>query len=217
MDREMDREICGWIIEFLVRESTDEMLVKKLIQAFPPLNGKPRLKKTVLLHSIRTEILAGNVSERILDHLERIERIDRSQRLRIPDSIRQAYCAVALECTAKYLPGSWDRNGKYLDAVKRIWRSRIENLEKSKASRLVSERLRSRRRQVEAAVEDEEVANVLITINTRNDAILTLRVYLCEALALMGPSFLKSQCDSILYRENGPFLEKCRRDSLAGE
>ncbi|XVF14545.1 hypothetical protein REPUB_Repub09cG0070700 [Reevesia pubescens] len=199
MDREMDREICSWIIEFLIRKSNDDMLVKKLIQAFPspPLYGKPRLKKLLLLYSIKNEIAAGNVSEKILDHLEMIERIDCTQRLRIPDSMKQAYCDVALECTAKYLPGTGNRSGKYLAAVIRIWRGRIENLEKSKASKLVSKQLRYRRRQVEAAVGDEEVANSLIIRNTRNDALLTLRLYLCETLDTMGPPLLEREARSI--------------------
>ncbi|OMO61501.1 hypothetical protein CCACVL1_23465 [Corchorus capsularis] len=203
MDRTMDGEICSWIIEFLVRHSADEMLVKKLIQAVPRLSGNARLNKTLLLHSIKSEIVAGKVSEKILDHLEMIEAIDRSQRLTIPDSMKQAYCAVALECTAKYLAGSVDRKGKYLDAVKRIWRGRIENLEKSNASKLVSEELRSRRRQVEAALADKDAGNVLITTNTRNDAILTVKAYVREALRLMGLPFLEKQCNLILEREYG--------------
>ncbi|OMO60945.1 hypothetical protein COLO4_33672 [Corchorus olitorius] len=203
MDRTMDGEICGWIIEFLVRHSADEMLVKKLIQAVPRLSGNARLNKTLLLHSIKSEIVAGNVSEKILDLLEMIEAIDRSQRLTIPDSMKQAYCAVALECTAKYLAGSVGWKDKYLDAVKRIWRGRIENLEKSNISKLVSEELRSRRRQVEAALEEKDAANVLITTNTRNDAILTVKAYVREALRLMGLSFLEKQCNLILEREYG--------------
>ena len=47
----MDREICSWIIEFLVRKSTDEMLVKKLIEASD---------------SPSHEIVAGSFSEKIL-------------------------------------------------------------------------------------------------------------------------------------------------------
>ncbi|XVE62507.1 hypothetical protein DITRI_Ditri06bG0123300 [Diplodiscus trichospermus] len=199
MDREIDREICGWIIEFLVRKSTDEMLVKKLIQSLPPLSlhSKPRLKKMLLLHSIKSEILVGNVTEKILDHLEMIERIDCSQRLRIPDSMKEAYCAVALESTAKYLAGSWNRYNNYLDAVNRIWRGRIENLEKSKTSKLVSEQLINRRRQVEAAVGDEEAANDLIRTNTRNNALLNLRLYLRESFDLMGPPLLEREHGSV--------------------
>ncbi|KAK8614766.1 hypothetical protein V6N13_068557 [Hibiscus sabdariffa] len=161
MERELDQDICDCIIEFLLRESADEMLLKKLIAAFPPLNPTPRLKKAVLLRSIQREITAGSVPEKLLDSLEMIECIDTNQRLPIPDSMRKAYCAVALECTAKYLSGDPNPNGLYSDAVNRIWRGRIEDLEKSKASDLVSERLRNLRRQVEAAFGDEEVAKRL--------------------------------------------------------
>ncbi|MBA0615240.1 hypothetical protein Godav_015401 [Gossypium davidsonii] len=75
------------------------------------------------------------------------------RRPRAPDSIKDAYCAVALDCTAKYLAGYPDAYGaQYLDAVDRIWRGRIQDVERSKASDLVSEQLRNRRLLVEAAV-----------------------------------------------------------------
>ncbi|MFQ6631548.1 hypothetical protein Gotur_009020, partial [Gossypium turneri] len=107
------------------------MHVKKVIEAFPPLKPRPQLKKAVLLRTMRTEVYAG---------------------LPIPDSMKEAYCAVALECTVKYLPGDTDTcGGKYLDAVDRIWRGRIQDLERSKASDLVFDQLRNRRLQVEAA------------------------------------------------------------------
>ncbi|OMO60927.1 hypothetical protein COLO4_33674 [Corchorus olitorius] len=201
MDGEMDPDMFQWLMEFLLQEPVDLMLMKKRIESAPPLDGNPRPKKILLLLSIHFKVSSGNISEEILDHLEMIERLDRSQCLRITDSMIRAYCAVALECTAKYLPGDLQRNGKYLEAVNRIWKGRIENLEKSKESKLVTtEELRGRRRQVEAAVEDEEVANVLIGTSTYLDAMIMIRAYLREIKALMGISSLERECESFLSR-----------------
>ncbi|TYI64645.1 hypothetical protein E1A91_D09G102200v1 [Gossypium mustelinum] len=182
MDQELDPYICGCIIEFLVRYSPDDMHVKKVIEAFPPLKPRPQLKKAVLLRTMRTEVYAGDVSEKILDALEKIGRIDSNQGLPIPDSMKEAYCAVALECT-------------YLDAVDRIWRGRIQDLERSKASDLVFDQLRNRRLQVEAAATgDEDAVRCLSAINTRGYAIVCLRRYLREASGSMKPPVLEQAC-----------------------
>ncbi|MBA0587508.1 hypothetical protein Gorai_000636 [Gossypium raimondii] len=106
------------------------MEVKEVIETFPPLEPRPQLKK-------------GRAPP---------YRASRNHR-RAPDSIKDAYCAVALDCIAKYLAGYPDAYGaQYLDAVDRIWRGRIQDVERSKASDLVSEQLRNRRLLVEAAV-----------------------------------------------------------------
>ncbi|KAE8696923.1 Leucine-rich repeat transmembrane protein kinase isoform 1 [Hibiscus syriacus] len=191
MGRELDPEICACILEFLVHKSPDDMLLKKLIRVFPPLNPSPRLKKSLLLRSIQNVITAGEIPEKLLDYLEMISRIETKQRVPIPDSMRDAYCAVAMDCTTKFLAGSPDSTVLYSDAVNRIWRGRIENLERSEASGLVSKRLRNLRRQVEAAFGDEEVVRRLVAINTRADAFFSLRLYLREAVATMGPPLLE--------------------------
>ncbi|KAH1091055.1 hypothetical protein J1N35_018312 [Gossypium stocksii] len=114
------------------------MEVKKVIEAFPPLEPRPQLKKAVLLRTMRAEITADRVHR---------------QQPRAPDSVKNAYYAVALDCTAKYLAGYPDTYcAQYLDAVDRIWRGRIQDVERSKASDLISEQLKNRRLQVEAAV-----------------------------------------------------------------
>ncbi|XP_021274583.1 uncharacterized protein LOC110409538 isoform X1 [Herrania umbratica] len=214
MDGEMDPEIIRMFMDFLTWEPVDLMLMKKRLESAPPLDGNPRPKKVFLLLSIKAKILSGNISEEILGHLEMIERIDCSQCLRITDSMNRAYCAVALECTAKYLAVNWGGNGRYLDAVNRIWRGRIANLEKSKASKLVTtEELRSGRRQVEAAIKDEEVANVLIATNSLNEAIRMIKVYLKEAQALMGISSLERECIWCINLNHKPIVVDSLEDS----
>ncbi|MBA0559236.1 hypothetical protein Golob_016212 [Gossypium lobatum] len=138
---------------------------------------------------------AGEVPEKILDILEKIGHIDSNQELPIPNSMKKAYCGVALDCTAKYLAGDPNTYAKYLEAVDRIWRGRIQDLEKSKASDLVCEQLRNRRLQVEAAATgDKEVIRCLTEMNTRGRAILSLKHYLLEAFGSMKPPVLEEAC-----------------------
>ncbi|KAH1091053.1 hypothetical protein J1N35_018310 [Gossypium stocksii] len=85
---------------------------------------------------MQVEITAGEISDKILDALEKIGCIDSSQGLPIPLRMLTA-------------PSHWtvypDTYGaQYLDAVDRIWWGRIQDVERSKASDLVSEQLRNR-------------------------------------------------------------------------
>ncbi|KAK8507047.1 hypothetical protein V6N13_069840 [Hibiscus sabdariffa] len=199
-ERELDPDICGCILEFLLFNSADDLLVKKLIKAFPPFNLNPCSEKAILLRSIQTQIQAGHITHKILDSLEMIHRIDSDQRLPIPDTMKEAYCAVALDCTAKFFTVDPNPNP---DAVNRIWRGRVESLERSRASDLVSDLLRNRRRQVEAAFEDEEARRCLIAMNTRKEAIHRLRLYIGEAFASMGSPVLERACLRFTSSQDG--------------
>lgn len=201
MDEKLDPELCSSILEFVLRASKNQTLIKKLIEALPPLCPAPRLKKTLLLNSISTEMMAGIVSEKILDHLEAIEGIDRNLNLPISDSMKEAYSAVAVACTVVYLAGTCNHLDKYLSAVRRIWEGRVENLEKSKSG-LVSERLRSYRLQVEAAIKDDKVAEGLMMTNTLSSAIIAVKLYGREALELLGPTVLERQWSEVQAEES---------------
>ena len=65
--------------------------------------------------------------------------MDQSEGVEIRDSLKAAYCAVAVECTVKYLLGSPDKHWEYFEVVKRVWRGKIGNLEKSEKSELVTD------------------------------------------------------------------------------
>ena len=72
----------------------------------------------------------ATVTETTLLALELIEEMDQNDGVEIGESLKAAYLATAVECIVKYLAleGS---NGKYFDAVKRVWRGKIGHLEKS--------------------------------------------------------------------------------------
>ncbi|KAJ8768726.1 hypothetical protein K2173_023630 [Erythroxylum novogranatense] len=192
----MDMEISGWILEFLLRQQISDLLLNKIVTNvdFPIANNNQRLKKTLILRSIASEIGNGSVSEKILESLEVIEKLDQREGVKIVDLMKAAYRAVAVECTVKYLGGSPLKRGqgRYFEALKRIWGGRVEKLDEMGESELVTDELRECRDEIEAAICDSNVCKRLLERNTRNEALKLVRAYLGEAMALMGPSFLEA-------------------------
>ncbi|KAB8909401.1 hypothetical protein FH972_026800 [Carpinus fangiana] len=189
----MDTDNCRWILEFVMRDTAaPDHSTKKLLRAFPVFGADSRFKKTALLRTIQAEISDALLTDTTLDYLEVMEELDRDDGAEISEALKTAYCAVAVECTVKYLVGSGNRHGKYSEAVKRVWRGRIGGLERSGRSELVTGELRRWADDVEAAVWDSKVARRLLKVNTRNGALEAVRVYMAEAWALMGMTFLQS-------------------------
>ena len=200
----MDDDISRWILEFIIRKPLGESLVNRLLSILPLSNCDPRMKKTVLLRKIQSEISDGLVSENILDLLEIIEELDHKEGVAVLDSMKDAYCAVAVECTVKFLVGSDGRGDKYVNAVKRIWREKIHKMEKSATAGLISDQLRKWRDDIEAAAWDTRVCEKILAKNTRNDALRLVRAYAAEAWAIMGPPFLELAARTIKSVEGLP-------------
>ncbi|XVE87646.1 hypothetical protein DITRI_Ditri19aG0004500 [Diplodiscus trichospermus] len=146
------------------------------------------LTKASTINSIQERTVNGSVPDSILDSLQNIERLDRQQGLSVSDSMRAAFCAVAVHCTLSSLPLSWTC---YFDAVQRIWRVRIQNLEDSGISQLLSPDILKWRDDIEAALWDEKASESLLKINTQDEALRRLRVYLREVRSSMKPAFLR--------------------------
>ncbi|KAG7949304.1 hypothetical protein I3843_13G055000 [Carya illinoinensis] len=187
----MDADICRWISEFLLRNPVQDHVIKKLLQVLP-VSADSRFKKTVLLRTIQADIADASLTETTLDKLEMIEQLDRDDGVEIPGSLKVAYCTVAVECAVKYLAGSHDGHSKYFEAVKRVFRDRIRDLERFGKSELVTGELRCMGDELEAAIWDDKGAKKLMKMNTRNEALEAVKVYLKEAWALLGPPLLES-------------------------
>ncbi|XP_012084181.1 uncharacterized protein LOC105643614 isoform X2 [Jatropha curcas] len=195
--KEIDKYIVSWILELLLRQRQvpDALINKMLASSHAPWdNDNECLKKTVLLRSIDSEIRNGSISETILQSLEIIEELDRNKKVKILDSMKHAYCAVALDCTVKYMWGNLHAHcqAKYVAAVNRIWRGRIHKLEMLKMSELVTDELKRCQGEIEAALSDSNVVERLQERNTQKDALILTGIYINEATAIMGPSFLES-------------------------
>ncbi|XP_068311655.1 uncharacterized protein [Pyrus communis] len=186
-----DVDVSRWVIELLLRDREKDCIAKRLLAVAPFSDQDYRLKKTVLLRTIECEVYEASVSETILETLEMIEDLDIREGIDTTESMKAAYCSVATECTVKFLVGFMGKpSGKYLESVDRIWRGRVGVLERSGRSQLVSAELRHRMEEIEAGVWDLRVSKKLSSMNTRNDALRSVSVYVKEALALLGPPFI---------------------------
>ncbi|KAF2321210.1 hypothetical protein GH714_035557 [Hevea brasiliensis] len=157
--------IVLWIIEFLHFSQQHS-----LKYPYPNFTNST-LEETLALRSIHDEIANGSVSsETILDSLEIIEQLDQKERIKIPDSMKLAYCAVAVDCTMKHL---------------------VDKLEFLKKSELVTDELREFKEEMEAALLDSNACGRLLEKATRNETLRLVMDYLKEALDEMGPPFLE--------------------------
>nr|QSD99797.1 MYB family transcription factor [Melilotus albus] len=187
----MNKDITNWIMEFLLRTTTvPDSLIQKTLTVLPLSGADSRLKKTLLLRVLQSHLINASINEtslQILEHLEEIYRIDG---VSISNAMRSAYCAVAVECTVKYLINSpEDPSGEYFSAVRRIWRGR-EGLE-GRRSGMVSEEMGRWGEEIEGALWDVRVAERLVGLNTRRDAMVEVKRFLKEAWGVMGYSFLE--------------------------
>lgn len=186
------------ILEFILRQPIEDWLANELFLAIPvssPLS--PCLTKTILIRRLASELSFRTVSERSLHSLELLNDLHHSNDH--SDSLRAAYCAVAVECTACFLRSRpADDYGEFFDAVNRIWNCRVTDLESAEeAAGLVSDGLKRARKEMEEAVVDSRVRDALKRRDTKKEALEAVRVYLKEESAKMGPAFLELVAEAI--------------------
>lgn len=141
--------------------------------------------KGSILRSIEQRTGSNTVPDAVLDSLILIENLDRRRGVPPSESMKAAFCAVAVHCTVSCLLISWDN---YFDAFQRIWGIRIKSLEKSGKSDLISPELVRRRTEIEAGLWDLETSQRLLSLNTRGKALVRIKRYLDEAFRSMNPA-----------------------------
>ncbi|KAK7302166.1 hypothetical protein RJT34_13047 [Clitoria ternatea] len=194
---DMDGDMGRWLLEFLVGSPiTDTNIMKKLIFKIPISNPDFRLKKTLLLKTLQHHLSSISISESLLRILELLEELHRLHASPITPAMAAAYCSVAVECTLKFLQFELHNNPTYINAVQRIWRRRIRHMDPSEdpsgvGSLMFSDELNRWRNDIEASVLDLRARERLASVDSRRDAIQKLKVYLEEAWANVGPSFLE--------------------------
>ncbi|KAF9597691.1 hypothetical protein IFM89_021169 [Coptis chinensis] len=180
-----------WVLEFLLRQAIEDNVINLLLPALAPTINDHRMMKTFLLRRIRWEIEKGLVSEKILETLELIEELDYREGVGILDSMKEAYCAVAVECVVMYLREEPKNMKEYSKAVDRIWRGRLSDMEKGEKVSLVSSWSKDLTNVLEVAVRNVSVCEYFSKKDTRNDALKLVRVFMEEVTKEMGPSFLE--------------------------
>ncbi|KAF9587263.1 hypothetical protein IFM89_039510 [Coptis chinensis] len=180
-----------WVLEFLLRQPIEDNVINLLLPALAPTINDHRMMKTFLLRRIRSELEKGFVSEKILETLELIEELDYREGVGILDSMKEAYCAVAVECVVMFLREEPKNMKEYRKAVDRIWRGRLGDMEKGEKVSLVSSWSKDLTNVLEVAVWNVSVCEYFSKKDTRNDALKLVRVFMEEVTKEMGPSFLE--------------------------
>ncbi|CAK9141243.1 unnamed protein product [Ilex paraguariensis] len=192
MVMDIDVDIAGWVLEFLLRQSLEDQTLDSVIRVLPLPKNNPSLKRSMLLRRIESEIAYGLVSEKVLELLEQIEELGNEEGVEVSEAMKVAFCAVAVDCTVSFLKGNEDDNeGRYFHAVRRIWRGRVCKMERSEKVGLVSEELKNWKDEIEAALWDKSVRQNLVKRSKGKDAVEAVRVYVKEEKERMGPSFLE--------------------------
>ncbi|KAL2324017.1 hypothetical protein Fmac_023075 [Flemingia macrophylla] len=167
-------------------------LIAKILPAIPLSDSDSHLKKALLLKSLQHSLSTVSIDKPILHILEMLEELHRTDGSPVTAVMSAAYCAVAVECTLKYLQVEVQRNFLYSCAVEKIWCRRISHMYSfgdCEGSLMHSEELQQWRSDIQASLLDSQVRERLSSIDIRRDAINKLKVYLAEAWADLGPSF----------------------------
>nr|XP_009397771.1 PREDICTED: uncharacterized protein LOC103982540 isoform X2 [Musa acuminata subsp. malaccensis] len=194
----VDPVVGAWVLEFLLRRrDVGDALAGELLLALPlPSPLPPRLSATLLLRRLAADLSRRSVSPRTLHSLDLLHRI-----LPFP-SLAPAFTAVAVECTVAPLRlpplSSSECDAEFFDAVNRIWNCLVADLERSEAAGLVSCALREARMEMEAAVVDPALRAQLARRETKEAALVAVRVCLEEMEKEMGPTFLEAAADAIV-------------------
>ncbi|XP_077215859.1 uncharacterized protein LOC143850502 [Tasmannia lanceolata] len=193
----MDIHKGSWILEFLLRQPIEDWVLNRLISILPTCRQDLRLKKTILLRRICTSLLKCSIAEKVLDSLESIEWIDRGIGIRVSESMKAAYCTVAVECAAKFF------RENCVNSVERIWKIRVFDME---SFGLGSEWLRESRDEIIEAIGNESVRDNFLMKDTRKDALECVWVFLEEAVGELGPSFLEFAAEMVCTKEENAWI-----------
>ncbi|KAL1202060.1 hypothetical protein V5N11_015005 [Cardamine amara subsp. amara] len=135
--------------------------------------------KEAILEGIFMEIKDGVVEEKNLERLENLVEILHKEGSKVPESVKEAYCQVAVECTAKCLAYEKDAKKAYTEAIRSIWLRRVMPL-CDKVSCLVTRDLLSSCRRLWTAHSNEKACKRLMDENTRVKALISLRKVVSE-------------------------------------
>ncbi|KAJ8543567.1 hypothetical protein K7X08_006090 [Anisodus acutangulus] len=195
---DIDTAISRWILEFILRQPLDDSILNDLINILPLPNNNSNLKKALLLRKIESEISNGSVTEKILEFLELIEELDHQEGIETSEVMKAAYCAVAVECTVKYLNSkeAGSDKGKYFEAVRRIWKRRINLMEKMENVGFVCEELWNWRDEIEAALWDDRCFDNVIRRSKGVFVVEAVKVFISEAKERIGSPFLDVVAES---------------------
>ncbi|CAH8391675.1 unnamed protein product [Eruca vesicaria subsp. sativa] len=135
--------------------------------------------KEAILEGIFTEIEKGLVEEKNLERLENLVEILHKEGSKVPESVKQSYYQVAVECTTRSLTNEKDAKAAYTEAIRSIWLRRVMPL-CDKANCLVTRELLDSCKRLWKAHGDVKACEALRGENTREKALASLRKVVTE-------------------------------------
>lgn len=195
----MDPDISRWLLDFLVRQPIHDSTLTSLLVTLPLSDTDSNLKKLLLIRKIESQISTDlGPTNDLLCLLEHIEELDHREKVKTIESMKRAYCAVAVHCTLMFLETEC-----FEETVKKIWSGRVGVMEKFGNVGLVSDELMSWKDDIEAALWDGNVRKgLLVKWNGGVGVVEVVRGFVEEAKAMMGPSFLELAAEK-LTRDDG--------------
>ncbi|PWA40884.1 homeodomain-like protein [Artemisia annua] len=200
----MDPDISGWILEFLLRQNTlDDETLNNLIHILPIPNTNPRLKKSLILRKIESDIKTGTIADHIIDYLESIIELDITENVYKPsEALKEAYRTIAMYCTIKSIEKNdkneqsvENENENFANELKRVWSERVREMEECDN---VRDEMLSWVKELEARIMKVDVCEIVLAMFKELDVVEVLSKYVNEAREMMGPSFIEVACETVL-------------------
>ncbi|WOH01086.1 hypothetical protein DCAR_0520465 [Daucus carota subsp. sativus] len=178
----MDTDVSRWLLDFLVRQPISDSNLTSLLSSLPLSDTDSNLKKLLLLRKLDSQI--STPTQHLLLLLEQIEELDHRENVTTVESMKRAYCAVAVHCTFE--------TECFEQAVKSIWSVRVGGMVRFGNVGLLCDELIRWKGDFETALSDSDVKKGLEEKWKAGVAVGdVLRGFVREAKEMMPPAFLE--------------------------
>nr|XP_017235160.1 PREDICTED: uncharacterized protein LOC108208998 [Daucus carota subsp. sativus] len=194
----MDTDVSAWLLDFFVRQPIHDSTLTTLLKSLPLSHTDSTFKKLLLLRKIESQISAP--TPHLLSLLENIEELDHRENVITIESMKRAYCAVAVHCTFE--------NGCFEQAVKDIWSVRVGGMVKFGDVGLLCDELITWKDDFEKALGDADVKKGLEEKWKVEVAVGDLlRAFVKEAKEMIPPSFLELVAQTMTQDDGAPLRQ----------
>ncbi|WOL09429.1 hypothetical protein Cni_G18182 [Canna indica] len=189
----MDSIVAAWVMEFLLRRPISDDLASRVLLALPIPDPLPaRLRRTVFLRCLDTDLSSNSISPRTLDSLELLLEAGLNASAPCYESVAAAYRAVALHCLVFSAAASGD--GSSFNALVDELRSVVVKLDVTPHA---AKSMRELVMELRAASESDDARASLFNRDTRTAALDAIRACLKASFEELGPPVVEIAAKTI--------------------